>query len=379
MDKKFHKDAASLPLGLTLSFSIKVSPRTDLPTTTHLVVFNTNGMDFHDRFDIFPAGRSKGRGNRLMSDKPQDLSVLTELGMALTRTLSQAAFYSPSHHQSRSNIELLVKAMEKTVKEYPETSRILFISARENKADDVIIAGLHHRPISLSSVLKTTMGEHLRNEFMAFVNENNIAAIAIHRQSKNRDFEAFVDLAAEHIMASRSEEQDPTPGQKRHMARATLGATLRARDVVSIQLVHVGDVLGEESGLDSWIPRVLLSEIRAILDDILLVTGGDETIASEMIEKLVRTHVLHMGGKQITRAILLGGIQVPSPTQNRSISEILCTYLPPSVAITLAWELAGALTSQREAGTLPPDATEKKLLRALIPNLNAHADPRPKE
>ena len=163
-----------------------------------------------------------------MTDKPQDLSVLTELGMALTRTLSQSAFYSPSHHQSRANIEQMVKAMERTVQEYPETSRILFISARENKADDVIIAGLHHRPISLSSVLKTTMGEHLRNEFMAFVNANDIAAIAIHRQAKSRDFEAFVDLAAEHIMANRSEEEEDAPTAKGRLAPASLGATLRA-------------------------------------------------------------------------------------------------------------------------------------------------------
>lgn len=268
---------------------------------------------------------------------------LADFSLMLIRSMLQASYYSQDHPAHRRSVLQVFDLMEPLLQDARE---LTFITTSLSDTEDIQVDGVLPEPVSLRSLLQTSMGEHFVHKFLEYFDRNELVSFAIKRDIERDELDRFMGAAVERRLDIGEDGGKP-------------GKRLPFDEILAqVQVVHIGvmcrdEIVGGKRRIP-WAVKVALSRLRKDLKMVPLYCRATQMELHEVKSMLVQDVIRPLRRVDLMRDLLLNADLIAHEIRNDAsidVEEQIVSDMHPDMAMSLARVITDELLALRAEGT----------------------------
>lgn len=284
--------------------------------------------------------------------------------MALTRTIAQSTFYPPGHPEARRNLTHVVECFDKLWNDPSLPDELHFYRGEEDPSAGWLVSGVAPYPLPLGSLLKTTMGEHLREVFTRFLAAEHIASLAFSVGASKASIETFMDVTTERLLAMR-EHQDAMMIYREPELRPSFGMEVHNRCGNSIVAITDEEVLPARGGRAAWASRLAISRVAQYLRSHPTEAGDHTGAFRDQNAGLVRRAILRLGPPHFVATTFDAASELPSTGGRGTILQWIVGAMDDELVVQYALACAHSALPDEDSRKITGIPANLATIRAL--------------
>lgn len=255
--------------------------------------------------------------------------------MALTRTIAQSTFYPPGHPEARRNLANLAECFDKLWNDPSLPDELHLFRGEAEEEAGWLVSGVAPFPLPLGTLLKTTMGEHLREVFTRFMAAEHVASLAFSVGTSKGTLETFLEVATERLLAMR-ENQGAMMIYREPELRPSFGMELYNRCGTAVVALTDEEILPARLGKAAWTSRLAVSRIAHYLRTRHTEAADQTGTFRDQNAGFVRMAILRLGPPQFVANTLDMAAELPSVGGHGTILQWIVNAMDEELVVHYA-------------------------------------------
>ncbi len=205
---------------------------------------------------------------------------MAELTVALVKGILQSSYYSPDHPSSKGLAMAAFNRIKRLEGRFSEITYLMQLGADQ---EDMFLDGAFTESVALSSLIRTTMGEHFAQKMLSYFKRNSLVSLSLRSSIAEDEFDRFLTIFVERHLEGGGDNATDTESR--------FTEKLIDSNVVSVSVILEDDLVQGRRQLP-WRVRMAISRLRKDLRVVPMYARATrkelQSVKNELLQDITR-------------------------------------------------------------------------------------------